>query len=73
MTDEPCGAAAAVAHDRGLAVEQVRTSPYFLTGSVAGIVERLLALRERHGITHISVMEADMEAFAPVVAHLPGQ
>jgi hypothetical protein len=57
----------------GLTVEQVCASPYFLFGSVAEIVERLLALRERHGISHISVMAADMEAFAPVVARLSGR
>ena len=52
--------------------EGVLASVHILIGSVEQIVERLLAQREAYGISYISVYGRDMEAFAPVVAHLKG-
>jgi hypothetical protein len=37
------------------------------------MVDDLLELRQRHGISYISVFGRDMEAFAPVVARLAGR
>jgi hypothetical protein len=51
----------------------VLASPYFLLGSVEQLVGGLLALRERHGISYLSVFPYDTEAFAPVVARLAGR
>ena len=41
-------------------------------GSVDQIVEQLLARREWHGISDLTVVQPQMEAFAPVVSHLAG-
>ena len=47
-------------------------SPYLLVGSIDGIVERLVTLRERYGVSYYAVFPDDVEAFAPVVARLAG-
>lgn len=72
VTDHPRAAAEDIAAQRGLMAEQVLDSPHFLIGSVARIVERLLVLRERHGVSYFYVSPGDVEAFAPVVAQLAG-
>jgi probable F420-dependent oxidoreductase len=51
---------------------QALSSPYFLIGSVDQMVEDVLALRERYGVSYISTFGRHMEAFAPVVARLAG-
>ncbi|MBV9230461.1 MAG: TIGR03621 family F420-dependent LLM class oxidoreductase [Chloroflexi bacterium] len=56
-----------------VALDQLPQSVYMLAGSVDQICEQALANREHFGISHISVMEKDMEAFAPVVARLSGK
>jgi len=53
--------------------EQVLSAPYYMIGSVDQMVEDLIELRQRHGISYISVFGRDMEAFAPVVARLAGR
>ncbi|HEY8597744.1 MAG TPA: TIGR03621 family F420-dependent LLM class oxidoreductase [Thermomicrobiales bacterium] len=73
VTDTPREAAEEIARARGRTPEQVLASPYYLVGSADAIAERLRALRERHGISHVSVMPPDVEAFAPVVARLAGR
>ena len=55
-----------------LTPDQLLASPDFLFGSTAQIAERLLALRERFGISYITIMETDLDRFAPVVAQLAG-
>jgi probable F420-dependent oxidoreductase len=44
-----------------------------IVGSVEQICERLYANRERFGFSYIVVMADNLEAFAPVVAHLAGK
>jgi probable F420-dependent oxidoreductase len=56
----------------GSAPEQVDGSPIVLIGTIEQIVETLVARRERWGFSYIVVHEAEMEAFAPVVAALAG-
>jgi probable F420-dependent oxidoreductase len=56
----------------GLTPERVLASPDYLIGSVAQIVERLAERRERHGISRVTVYQADLDAFAPIVAELAG-
>lgn len=73
VSDDRQGAAEALAPERGLTPEQILASPYFLIGSIEGIIERLQALRERYGVSYISVVPEDNEAFAPVVARLAGR
>ena len=56
----------------GMTAEQVLASPYFLVGSPEAIVEDVQALRERHGISYMTVFPGDVDSFAPVVAQLAG-
>jgi probable F420-dependent oxidoreductase len=46
---------------------------FVLAGSVDQLCEQVLANRERFGLSYISVIEKDMEAFAPVVERLAGK
>ena len=55
-----------------ITAEQVLESPYFLLGSLAGVVEDVRRLREEHGINYLTVFPTDVETFAPVVAQLAG-
>ncbi len=56
----------------GVSAEQVDGSPIALIGTVDQIIERLRQRRERFGFSYVVVHEAEMEAFAPVVAALTG-
>ena len=73
VTDRPHAAAADLAPEFGLTPEQVLAFSEFAFGSVDQIVEQLVALRERHGISYLTVIQPQMEAFAPVVARLGGR
>ena len=70
VTDHRRSAAEELAPRRGMTAEQVLASPYFLVGSLASILEDVYALRERHGISYLTVFPSDVEVFAPVVAQL---
>ena len=52
--------------------DQVAGSPVAMIGTVEEITESLQQRRERWGFSYIVVHEAEMEAFAPVVAALAG-
>jgi probable F420-dependent oxidoreductase len=52
--------------------EQVDESPIAMIGSTEQIAESLRARRQEYGFSYIVVHEAEMEAFAPVVAELTG-
>jgi probable F420-dependent oxidoreductase len=54
-----------------LTPEDVLDSPHVFVGTVDAIVDKILGLRERLGITAITV--DDIDAFAPVVERLAGQ
>ena len=54
-----------------LTVEEVLASPHVFVGSVAGLTEKLLGLRERFGIS--SVMLDDVASTAPIVEALAGR
>jgi probable F420-dependent oxidoreductase len=56
----------------GVTSEQVDGSPVALIGTVEQIIERLIERRQRFGFSYVVVHEAEMEAFAPVVAALAG-
>ncbi len=55
----------------GIAREVVVSTPFLLFGSVAQVVEKLHAMRETLGISHVVVRDA--EGFAPVVELLAGR
>ncbi len=56
----------------GVTPDEVDGSPIALVGTIEQIAERLVERRERFGFSYIVVHEAEMEAFAPVVAALAG-
>ena len=60
-----------MASDFGADVELLEASPFLLVGTVDQIVDKLSSLRERLGVSHVVVRDA--EAFAPVVAALGGR
>jgi probable F420-dependent oxidoreductase len=65
-------AVARLAGALSVAEEHVAGTPIALIGTTAQIAETLRARRERFGFSYIVVHEAEMEAFAPVVAELTG-
>jgi probable F420-dependent oxidoreductase len=56
----------------GVAAVQIESSPIALVGTIEQISEQLIERRERFGFSYIVVHEAELEAFAPVVAALAG-
>lgn len=54
----------------GLTADEFAAVPILLVGTAAQIAEQLLAQRERFGFTYLTVLEADLETFAPVIALL---
>ncbi|GGN51939.1 LLM class F420-dependent oxidoreductase [Streptomyces albiflavescens] len=74
-----------VTDDRGAAVQpwlpriphlteqQVLELPIVLVGTLEQIIEQVRAQRERYGFSYLTVLEPNMEAFAPVVEALRGE
>jgi probable F420-dependent oxidoreductase len=73
VTEDRAGAAAALAKSYGLSAETVLDTPYVLLGSASAIEERLLALRERYGVSYYAVFERDRAALAPIARKLAGR
>ncbi|MEU0035495.1 MULTISPECIES: LLM class F420-dependent oxidoreductase [unclassified Streptomyces] len=73
VTDDP-GAAIRPWLSRlpGLTEDRVLELPIVLVGTFEQVVERVRALRERYGISYLTVLEPNMEVFAPVVEALRG-
>jgi probable F420-dependent oxidoreductase len=57
----------------GLDPEAVDDSPFYLVGPPGRLTEKLLALRERLGISYWVVFQPALDAIAPVVAELAGK
>ena len=73
ITDDRDGAAAEMASQLPLTLEQILEAPAILIGSVDQIIATLQQRRERFGVSNIVIIEPMMEAFAPVVAALSGR
>lgn len=56
-----------------LTPEQVLELPIGLIGTLEEMTAQVLAQRERYGFTYLTVLEPNMEAFAPVMARLRGK
>jgi probable F420-dependent oxidoreductase len=69
VTDDPRAAAARFADD-SLPLEQALDCPFLLFGSVDAICDRIVELRERFGITYLTVFDGRQEGFDKVVARL---
>lgn len=54
----------------GIAQEEVQQLTHILVGTVDQMCEDLMTRRDRYGISYVSVLLKDMEAFAPVVERL---
>ncbi len=73
------GAAATAAEIDRMAVawdvpaETVRDSPVTLIGSAEEMVAKLLASRDRYGISYLTVREPDIDSFATIVRELKGR
>ncbi|MFB9239239.1 TIGR03621 family F420-dependent LLM class oxidoreductase [Plantactinospora siamensis] len=59
-------------HARGLPAEVLAASPVALHGDVPACVDRLLALRDRYGVSYLH-LGGNLDAAAPIVAHLAGR
>ncbi|WP_369244959.1 LLM class F420-dependent oxidoreductase [Streptomyces sp. R41] len=74
-----------VTDDRGAAIQpwlpriphlteqQVLELPIVLVGTLEQIIEQVRAQRERYGFSYLTVLEPNMEVFAPVVEALRGE
>jgi probable F420-dependent oxidoreductase len=69
VTDDP-KATAAEFIDEHLPLEQALDCPFMLFGSVDAICDRILELRERFGITYLTVFDGRHDGFDQVVARL---
>ncbi|MGW2784094.1 LLM class F420-dependent oxidoreductase [Streptomyces populi] len=56
-----------------LTEREVLELPIVLIGSVERIVDQVRDLRERYGFSYLTVLEPNLEAFAPVVRELRGR
>ena len=65
-------AVAGLAGALSVSAEQIEQSPIAKIGTSDQIAETLQERRETFGFSYIVVHEAEMEAFAPVVAALSG-
>lgn len=72
-TKTPRGTAEAWAKRIGYTPEQVIESPFVLFGSESQVEEKLLAYRERFGVSYIVTFRPGMDALAPLVARLTGK
>jgi alkanesulfonate monooxygenase SsuD/methylene tetrahydromethanopterin reductase-like flavin-dependent oxidoreductase (luciferase family) len=63
---------AAAFRSRTTGEQQAPQGIYTLIGTVEEIGDQVLANRDRFGISYVSVMEQDIDTFAPVVARLAG-
>jgi probable F420-dependent oxidoreductase len=74
VTDDPAAALGPLLERRPqLTLEQALALPIVLVGTVEEIVARVRAQRERFGFSYLTVLEPDMEAFAPVLEALRGE
>jgi probable F420-dependent oxidoreductase len=71
-SNDRMGALAQAANQLGLTPEQADDALLLLVGSVDDMVDRLIARRQRFGISYFVFYAEAMEAAAPVVARLAG-
>ncbi len=72
ITDDTDAAVERVAGLLGTATDGLLDHPNVLIGSMDAVVDRLQERRERFGVNYVTVQQAQVEAFAPVVERLSG-
>lgn len=71
VTDDRAAALAAwVPRLPHLSAEEILTVPTLLAGTVEQIADQVRGLRDRFGITYLTVLQPALEAFAPIIAAL---
>lgn len=65
--------AAGMGQAMGLSTEEMLRHPHGLFGSVDSVTAEVERRRQQYGISYVTVGDAAMEAFAPVVARLAGK
>jgi probable F420-dependent oxidoreductase len=70
ITDDPRSAAAPLATEYGIEVDQVLETPLVLIGSADQIARTLEQRRERFGISYLTVFEKDLGNMAKVIKRL---
>ncbi|NED33284.1 LLM class F420-dependent oxidoreductase [Streptomyces sp. SID8499] len=74
VTEDPAAALAPLLErQQQLTLEQALALPIVLVGTLEEIVARVRAQRERFGFSYLTVLEPDLEAFAPVMEALRGE
>lgn len=73
VTDRGADTAEGMGRSLGLSAAEMLQHPHALIGSVEAICEELQRRREAFGISYVSVPDAAMEPFAPVVSRLSGK
>ncbi len=72
ITGDPETVLAGLAKSTGIAADLLRDHPNVLIGSSESVVELLHSRRETLGVNYVTVQQAQIESFAPVVALLHG-
>jgi probable F420-dependent oxidoreductase len=72
LTDDREAAAAGIAQFMQTTVEEVLSSPIVLIGTVQQVVDQIERQREAYGISHVTVEQPSLRAFAPIVERLAG-
>jgi probable F420-dependent oxidoreductase len=72
ITDDPETVLAGLAKSTGIAADLLRDHPNVLIGSSESVVELLHSRRDTLGVNYVTVQQAQIESFAPVVALLHG-
>ncbi|OIK25250.1 TIGR03621 family F420-dependent LLM class oxidoreductase [Streptomyces malaysiense] len=71
VTDDPGSALKPVLERRAdLTLEAMLALPVMLVGPLEDVVAKVRAQRDRYGFTNLTVLEPQMEAFAPVIERL---
>lgn len=75
VTDEGSGVAEQICHRHlpALQPQDVLETPYMMVGPADGLVEKLLAHRERWGFSHYTVRREALGQLEPVIAELAGR
>jgi hypothetical protein len=74
VTDDPLGVAAdlAAVQSGRIAVEQALDSPFLLIGTIDTICDRVVELRDRFGVSYLTVFDGRSPGFDAVVGRLAG-
>jgi probable F420-dependent oxidoreductase len=71
VTDDPAGTAEALVGE-AMPAETALASPFMLFGTVDAICERIIELRERFGVSYLTVFDGRETGFDQVVSRLAG-